>query len=215
MPSDKVEEAVSKTLEYAYDDWAMAHLAKAAGAKTTTARCWRSRATTVTCSTRPTTSAAARWRNGDWVTPFDPRDVGHDKKWRDFTESNGWQATFLNQHDVHHYMDHVRRARGVREQARRLVQQRSELPPDAPPDIAGMVGQYAHGNEPSHHVAYLYAYAGQHYKTQARVRMLLPRHVPRPARRPGRQRGLRPDERLVRAQRAGLLRGRSGQRATT
>jgi len=47
------------------------------------------------------------------------------------------------------------------------------LPPDAPPDIAGMVGQYAHGNEPSHHVAYLYAYAGMHYKTQARVRMLL------------------------------------------
>jgi predicted alpha-1,2-mannosidase len=49
----------------------------------------------------------------------------------------------------------------------------SELPPDAPPDIAGMVGQYAHGNEPSHHVAYLYAYVGQHHKTQSRVRMLL------------------------------------------
>jgi predicted alpha-1,2-mannosidase len=54
----------------------------------------------------------------------------------------------------------------------RLFDMSSELPADAPPDIAGMVGQYAHGNEPSHHVAYLYAYAGQHYKTQARVRML-------------------------------------------
>jgi predicted alpha-1,2-mannosidase len=49
----------------------------------------------------------------------------------------------------------------------------SALPADAPPDIAGMVGQYAHGNEPSHHVAYLYAYTGAHHKTQARVRMLL------------------------------------------
>jgi predicted alpha-1,2-mannosidase len=49
----------------------------------------------------------------------------------------------------------------------------STLPPNAPPDIAGMVGQYAHGNEPSHHVAYLYAYTGSHWKTQARVRMLL------------------------------------------
>jgi predicted alpha-1,2-mannosidase len=49
----------------------------------------------------------------------------------------------------------------------------SELPPDAPPDIAGLVGQYAHGNEPSHHIPYLYAYTGAHHKTQARVRMLL------------------------------------------
>jgi predicted alpha-1,2-mannosidase len=49
----------------------------------------------------------------------------------------------------------------------------SDLPPDAPPDIAGMVGQYAHGNEPSHHIAYLYVYAGAPHKTQARVRSLL------------------------------------------
>jgi predicted alpha-1,2-mannosidase len=49
----------------------------------------------------------------------------------------------------------------------------SALPPDAPPDIAGLVGQYAHGNEPSHHIAYLYAYCGAHHKTQARIRMLL------------------------------------------
>src|SRR5690348_18118150 len=49
----------------------------------------------------------------------------------------------------------------------------STLPPNAPPDIAGMVGQYAHGNEPSHHIAYLYAYTGSHWKTQSRVRMLL------------------------------------------
>jgi predicted alpha-1,2-mannosidase len=49
----------------------------------------------------------------------------------------------------------------------------STLPPDAPPDIAGMVGQYAHGNEPSHHIAYLYLYAGAPHKTQARIRMLL------------------------------------------
>ena len=48
-----------------------------------------------------------------------------------------------------------------------------DLPPDAPPDIAGLVGQYAHGNEPSHHIAYLYCYAGAPYKTQARVRSLL------------------------------------------
>ncbi len=54
-----------------------------------------------------------------------------------------------------------------------LFDQPSTLPADAPPDIAGLVGQYAHGNEPSHHIAYLYAYAGQPHKTQARVRMLM------------------------------------------
>jgi predicted alpha-1,2-mannosidase len=54
-----------------------------------------------------------------------------------------------------------------------LFDQSSELPPDAPPDIAGMVGQYAHGNEPGHHVSYLYSYAGMLYKTQARARFLL------------------------------------------
>ena len=54
-----------------------------------------------------------------------------------------------------------------------LFNQSSELPPDMPPDVTGMVGQYAHGNEPSHHIAYLYNYAGAPHKTQARIRSLL------------------------------------------
>jgi predicted alpha-1,2-mannosidase len=111
--------------------------------------------------------------DGSWAEPFDPRGMGHSKKWRDFTESNSWQATFLNQHDLYEYMKLFGGEKGFVEKLDALFSQSSELPPDAPPDIAGMVGQYAHGNEPGHHVAYLYAYAGEHYKTQARVRMLL------------------------------------------
>jgi predicted alpha-1,2-mannosidase len=99
--------------------------------------------------------------------------MGHDKKWRDFTESNAWQATFLNQHDVHEYMKFFGGEDGFVRKLDLLFNQSSELPADAPPDIAGMVGQYAHGNEPGHHVAYLYSYAGASHKTQARARFLL------------------------------------------
>jgi predicted alpha-1,2-mannosidase len=99
--------------------------------------------------------------------------MGHFQKWRDFTESNSWQATFLNQHDVHEYIALLGGDQAFVEKLDLLFNQSSDLPPDAPPDIAGMVGQYAHGNEPGHHLAYLYSYAGVPHKTQARVRFLL------------------------------------------
>lgn len=173
IPCDLEEEAVSKTLEYAYDDWAVAHLARAAGAeedyKLLLARS-RNYKNTFDGSI---TFMRGRLADGRWAAPFDPRGMGHSKKWRDFTESNSWQATFLNQHDLYEYMRLFGGEKGFTEKLDGLFNASSELPPDAPPDIAGMVGQYAHGNEPSHHVAYLYAYAGVHYKTQARVRMLL------------------------------------------
>ena len=172
LPSDTVEEAVSKTLEYAYDDWAVAQMAKAAGAmddhRTLLAqsRNYRHLFNPANHFMQP------RATDGQWMTPFDPRGLGHFKKWRDYTESNAWEATFLNQHDIYHYMTMFGGRDAFVKKLDHLFTMSSALPPDAPPDIAGMVGQYAHGNEPSHHVAYLYAYAGQHYKTQSRVRML-------------------------------------------
>lgn len=173
IPCDLEEEAVSKTLEYAYDDWAVAHLARAAGAeddyKLLLARS-RNYKNTFDGSI---TFMRGRLADGKWAEPFDPRGMGHSKKWRDFTESNSWEATFLNQHDLYEYMKLFGGEQGFVAKLDGLFNASSELPPDAPPDIAGMVGQYAHGNEPSHHVAYLYAYAGEHYKTQSRVRMLL------------------------------------------
>jgi predicted alpha-1,2-mannosidase len=173
IPCDKEDESVSKVLEYAYDDWAVAHLARAAGAvedyKLLLARS-RNYKNVLNPSN---TFMQGKLENGKWAEPFDPRGMGHSKQWRDFTESNSWQATFLNQHDLYEYMKLFGGERGFVEKLDALFNQSSELPPDAPPDIAGMVGQYAHGNEPSHHVAYLYAYVGEHYKTQARVRMLL------------------------------------------
>lgn len=105
-----------------------------------------------------------RLENGAWATPFDPRALGRLKQWHDFTECNAWQATFLNQHDVYGYMALFGGADHFAAKLDALFSALSELPPGAPPDIDGMVGQYAHGNEPSHHIAYLYVYAGQAYK---------------------------------------------------
>jgi predicted alpha-1,2-mannosidase len=127
-----------------------------------------------------------RGSDGRWLEPFDPRAIGHSKKWRDFTESNAWQATFLNQHDVYSYIKLFGGSDKFEQKLDALFTTDSELPADAPPDIAGMVGQFAFGNEPGHHMPYLYAYTGAHHKTQARVRMLLESmYLPAPDGLPG------------------------------
>jgi predicted alpha-1,2-mannosidase len=173
IPCDKEDESVSKVLEYAYDDWAVAHLAKAAGATDDydlllqRSRNYKNVFDSKSQFMRP------RLEDGTWAEPFEPKGMGHSKKWRDYTESNSWQATFLNQHDVHEYMNLFGGEAGFLQKLDALFNQSSELPADAPPDIAGLVGQYAHGNEPCHHIAYLYTYTGQPYKTQSRVRSLL------------------------------------------
>jgi predicted alpha-1,2-mannosidase len=101
--------------------------------------------------------------------------MGHSKKWRDYTESNAWQTTFGIQHDVSGYIQLMGGDAAFVARVDQLFDQPSTLPPDAPPDIAGMVGQYAHGNEPSHHIAYLYSYAGAPHKTQERIHFLTTR----------------------------------------
>jgi predicted alpha-1,2-mannosidase len=173
IPSDKEGEAVSKTLEYAYDDWAMAQLAEGAGEKGDAAALRQRSRNYRNVFDKKLNLVRPRGSDGQWLEPFDPRGMGHSSQWRDFTESNAWQATFLNQHDLYAYMEMFGGQKVFESKLDELFTTSSELPADAPPDIAGMVGQYAHGNEPSHHVAYLYAYTGSHHKTQARVRMLL------------------------------------------
>ena len=173
IPSDKDSEAVSKTLEYAYDDWALSHLAAGVGAKDD-AQHLRTRSRNYRhVFDRKLTFMRPRGSDGQWLQPFDPREMGHSDKWRDFTESNPWEATFLNQHDLYGYMPMFGSEQAFERKLDELFTTSSKLPANAPPDIAGMVGQYAQGNEPSHHVAYLYAYTGAHWKTQSRVRMLL------------------------------------------
>ena len=186
IPSDVEPEAVSKTLEYAYDDWVMSHYAERLGhhedaaALKARSQNYRNVFDGTQNFVRP------RGSDGRWLEPFDPRAIGHSKKWRDFTESNAWQATFLNQHDVYSYIKLFGGTEKFEQKLDALFTTDAELPADAPPDIAGMVGQFAFGNEPGHHMPYLYAYTGAHHKTQARVRMLLDTmYLPAPDGLPG------------------------------
>jgi predicted alpha-1,2-mannosidase len=173
IPADMEEESVSKTFEYCYDDWSIAHVARKLGKSDDAAMLvkrstsYRNYYDTSTGFMRP------KLEDGKWTAPFNPIDLGHSKKWRDYTESNAWQTTFGVQHDAAGLISLCGGNEAFVKKLDGLFNAAPDLPADAPPDIAGMVGQYAHGNEPSHHISYLYVYAGAPYKTQARVRSLL------------------------------------------
>jgi predicted alpha-1,2-mannosidase len=173
IPADREEESVSKTFEYCYNDWAISHVAEKLG-HTDDAALLRKRSTNYR---QYFNSASAfmepKLENGQWARPFDPIEMGHSKQWRDYTESNAWQTTFGVMHDPAGLIALFGGREPFLTKLDSLFTVPSTLPPDAPPDIAGMVGQYAHGNEPSHHIAYLFTYAGAPWKTQARVRSLL------------------------------------------
>ena len=173
VPADRMFESVSRTQEYAYDDWAMATLADAAGA-TADAAVLRRRSLNYRNVIDPVSGfARPRLASGAWTEPYDPIRLGRPGiDYRDYTEANGWQATFLNQHDLYGRIAHVGGDAAFEATLDALFAAPSTLPPDAPPDISGLVGQYAHGNEPDQHAAYLYAYVGAAWKTQAMVRRL-------------------------------------------
>jgi len=173
IPADKEEESVSKTLEYVYDDWAVAHLADAVGATEDRKLLLERSRNYRNVFDAKLRFMRSRLENGEWAEPFDPRGMGHSKQWHDYTESNSWETTFGIQHDPKGYIELFGGREAFLAKLDELFNQSSKLPPDAPPDIAGLVGQYAHGNEPCHHIAYLYSYAGAPYKTQERTRYLL------------------------------------------
>ncbi|HEX4286022.1 MAG TPA: GH92 family glycosyl hydrolase [Terracidiphilus sp.] len=173
IPADRESESVSKTFEYCYNDWAISQVADKLG-HYDEAAILRERSANYRHYFNPASGfMEPKLENGDWARPFDPIGLGHSKVWRDYTESNAWQTTFGTMHDAAGLIALFGGREPFLAKLDALFTVPSTLPPDAPPDIAGLVGQYAHGNEPSHHIAYLYMYAGAPWKTQARVRSLL------------------------------------------
>jgi predicted alpha-1,2-mannosidase len=173
IPCDKVEESATKTVEYSYDDWAVAHIARALGheddAKALIARSanYRNLFDKSVGFIRP------KLESGEWAAPFDPKTTGTSKRWRDFTESNSWQGTWAAQHDPAGYIALYGGRRQFLDKLDSLFAQSTDIAGEVPADMTGLIGMYAHGNEPSHHIAYLYAYGGAPYKTQSRVRDLM------------------------------------------
>lgn len=181
IPADLEDESVSKTFEYCYDDWAISHVADKLG-KSSDAAMLRERSKNYRNYFDSSIQfMRPKFKDGTWAnsnegkgeTPFNPIDMGHTPKYRDYTESNAWQTTFGSQHDVAGTIALFGGRKPFLAKLDELFTTAPTLPADAPPDIAGMVGQYAHGNEPSHHISYLYVYAGQPWKTQSRARSLM------------------------------------------
>lgn len=164
---DDEHESVSKTLEYAYDDWCIATMAQRLG-QGPLAQQYFERSQSWKNLLNPVTGFMQPRVNGGWLSPFDPYEVNNN-----FTEANSWQYSFYVPQDIPGLM---RIHGGMERFAARLdslfaADNRTRGREQA--DITGLIGQYAHGNEPSHHMAYLYNYCGQPWKTQRLVRKIM------------------------------------------
>lgn len=171
VPIDEEGEAASKTLEYAFDDWTIYRMADAMGRKDVAAA-FEKRAANWKHAYDPATGfMRARKRDGEFRTPFDPAASGYGT---DYTEGNAWQYSWYVPQDV----AGLAAAHGGADKLLAQLDQVFDAKIDPKifahmEDITGLIGWYAHGNEPSHHVAYLYAYAGQPWRTQARLQQIM------------------------------------------
>lgn len=171
IPYDKLRESVSRTLEYAYNDWCVAQLAKALG-KNADYELFMKRAANYKNVIDETTGLARpKDSNGKWLTPFNPTFVGQGNE-RHYTEANAWQYTWFVPHDVQGLIDLVGGRQNFLNKLDTLFTMSTEVQ-ETTSDITGLIGQYAHGNEPSHHVLYLYNYAGAPWKTQELARKVM------------------------------------------
>ena len=169
FPTDLTEaESVSSTLESVYDDYAAADMAKRMG-KTEDAAYFARRADfyknlfdSSTQFMRPKKS------DGTWKSPFNPSQIGHaESVGGDYTEGNAWQYTWHVQHDVPGLIALFGGEEPFLNKLDSLFTLKLET---TQADVTGLIGQYAHGNEPSHHVTYLYALAGRPERTQELIR---------------------------------------------
>lgn len=171
VPMDKLSESVSITLEYAYNDYTIARMAEAMG-KDDIAKTFYQRAQSYKNLFDPSVGFM-RGKNsqGIWNPDFDAEDA---KLMGPFTEGNSFQYTFYVPHDVTKLIDLIGGDRAFEDRLDLLFNKElSHEKIKEHEDIAGLIGQYAHGNEPSHHIAYLYNYAGKPWRTQERIRQIM------------------------------------------
>ncbi|WP_229805051.1 GH92 family glycosyl hydrolase [Alteromonas halophila] len=170
VPSDLEVEAVSKTLEYAFDDAAIAQLAGKIGNQKVAERFEQRAQSYKRLFDSGTGFMRGKTASGDWVSPFNPTFVEHRKT--DYTEANAWQYTFFVPHDVEGLIALFGDTATFTDKLNTLFTTSSEMQGDVSPDISGLIGQYAHGNEPVHHVAYLYAYTDERWQGEDRIKTI-------------------------------------------
>lgn len=167
IPGDKESESVSKTLEYAYDDWCIAQMAKSLG-NDADYKSYIKRGQFYKNLFDPTVGFMRPRYNGGWKASFDPSEVDNN-----FTEANSWQYSFYVPQDISGLINLHRGVSNFEKKLDDLFSASSNIAGRKQADITGLIGQYAHGNEPSHHMAYLYNYVGRPWKTQKIVRQIM------------------------------------------
>ena len=164
---DDDHESVSKTVEYAYDDWCIAQMAMLLDKKDDyhyfmkRSQNWKNLFDWETGFIRPK-------KNGGWDKPFDPREVNNN-----FTEGNAWQYTFFVPQDIQGMIEAYGGKEKFEAKLDQMFNSESKTTGREQVDVTGLIGQYAHGNEPSHHMAYLYNYVGKPEKTNEKVKYIL------------------------------------------
>lgn len=172
IPSNLEIESVAKTLEYAIADWCISQMADDLGHADDYEEYLRRSLFYRNLFDSGTLFMRGRLSDGSWREPFEPLYSSHMDD--DYTEGNAWQYTWLVPHDVDGLIDLF----GSRELFLNRLDSlfridESVKGENASPDISGLIGQYAHGNEPSHHIAYLFSMAGDRGKTEYMVRRIM------------------------------------------
>ena len=167
IPANIKKESISCLLEFAYDDWAIAQMAKEMG-KNDVYETYIARSQNyINVFDGMTRFFRGKRMDGNWMGNFNPYEVG-----RDYTEATAWQYRFFVPHDVNGMIQQFGGTEAFTACLDSLFTVSSEIDGELS-DITGLIGQYAHGNEPSHHMAYLYNYIGRPWQTQAMTRRLL------------------------------------------
>lgn len=169
LSMENESESVSKTLEYAYDDWCIARMAAMLG-KDSLAKVFYRRSGSWINVFDPGTGHMRPRTYGRWLSPFEPREVNNH-----YTEANSWHYSFSVPHDLQGWLGTMQShgPHTLESMLDSLFTTTTKTKGREQADITGLIGQYAHGNEPSHHIAYLYNTAGKPFKTQERVRQIL------------------------------------------
>ena len=174
VPQDVNGGSVTSTLEYAYDDYAISLAAKKLG-KTKDYEIFTKRAKNYQhLFDAKTGFMRAKLKNGKFVEPFDPFYSEHDFSKSQYIEGTAWQHSFFVPQDVRGLAKLFPKKGGLSKMLDALFVAPSIMRGEnTSPDASGFIGQYAHGNEPSHHIAYMYAYIGEHWKTEERIRQII------------------------------------------
>lgn len=173
IPYDKETRSVSTTLEYAYDDWCIAQMAKMLNHQADYDIFLQRSKAYLHLFDPQTGFMRAKNSEGEFLEPFEPLKPEHQKE--SYVEGNAWQWTFFVPHDPEGLIELYG---GADQFSNKLDQLFSTVDHDlaraaSVPDMSGLIGQYAHGNEPSHHIPYLYNYAGKPWKTQEIVHRII------------------------------------------